>query len=135
MQFGMEKISQSTAFVSVFMALVLIFSFGLHSVETHHTHPGHTHQHEPNTHGHDGTKLTLGEYVHMAEKKSLYTLFALALSSVFFSTFLWSSWILFLRAITAMQNTFARYRKRIEYSIIHYLQFSFARGILNPQLH
>jgi hypothetical protein len=130
-----EKLPPIMAFLSVCMAFTLIFSFGLHSVETQHTHLGHEHQHEPNTHGHDGTKLTLGEYAHMAEKKSLYALFILAFTVAVFSNSFWCSWTAFLRQIVVIQTTFARYRKRAEYSIIDYLTISFSRGILNPQLH
>jgi hypothetical protein len=122
-------------YISVFVALTLVFSFGLHSIETQHSHPGHSDQHGPNTHGHDGTKLTLGEYVHMTEKKLLYILFGLLSTGIILVRPLWYTWTSFLTTIAVTRTAFLRYLWSIRHLIVDYLTVQFSRGILNPQPH
>jgi hypothetical protein len=134
----LSKVPQSLSLLSMFIAIALISSFGLHSIQITHIHPDHpdhSHHHDQGAHEHGGSMISLGEYAHMAEKKTLYTLIAVTLAAFIFVSPFGASWATFLLCSTIRQITFVRQRKRTSYSFLDFLTLAFSKGILNPQLH
>jgi hypothetical protein len=101
----------------------LIFSLGIHAVDTHHTHPGHK-----ESHGHQSPSMTvIGEYTHATENK-----FSIAIISIWF-----------LALATARRPDLLI--KKVRYSFSERLailrrrmydpyQRQFSIGLLNPKL-
>jgi hypothetical protein len=120
--------------LSVCVAATLISSLGLHTVEINHTHPQHTHQHEHSSHGHDGTMVSVGEYIHLAEKKLLLALVvsALAVSILLKPTRRFREQLLIYYRILRARCLLYRVRRRG--SLINYLTLYLSRGVLNPKL-
>ena len=113
------------------LACALVFSFGLHMLDTHHTHPtdrSHTH-HEP---AGQTDMIVLSEYAHMGEKK-----FFAGVASVFL--FLVVAYIVAstLRRLCAMhtRSTHLQLSDYMRQKTYRWEQEFFARGILHPKLH
>jgi hypothetical protein len=128
-----------TPAISILIILLLVVSFGLHSVQIPHAHPGEAAHHQAASHG-DNEKNSnefsiLGEYAHSAEKKLLLLIVSagfLALSASSFLRRQWSTFILthecFYRLRLQLQRLFILFVRT-------HIEWLFSRGILNPKLY
>lgn len=119
---------------SVCVAFALIFSFGLHTVDTNHTHPTHVHEHG---HSHSGTHgestYTISEYAHMAEKKWLSALIVGMLFASLVPLTSWFSWRIFLLQVTSRYVHRTKWLLQVERIVENTLTRLFSRGILHPR--
>ena len=118
--------------LSAFLSAGLFFSFGLHAVQVPHTHfaSHETHEHQQE---HVPTQTMLGEYMHLADKKlvvSMYTMTVLLV--VFLDGALRAGKELLVYAsvrYTALQ------RKALERdSFYNYLCLYFRKGIIHTKV-
>lgn len=127
-----------TSILSTFVVFALLFSFGLHSLQISHSHPGHgahhgSSQQEEKNHG--GDTLTLGEYMHAAEKKLLFIMMFALLMSAGVVAMLYGSWEQFLLRANLLFEISSRRRKEEVLEVFDYFELLFSRGILHPKLH
>ena len=127
----------STLAFSILVTVTLLFSFGFHSVQIAHSHPGHT-EHHGNTQQegqeHGGGSLSLGEYMHAADKKLFIILASLSLLAFsFLATF--GSWEQFMVSILHRYSTVFRHFKNIPTRLYSFLSQCLRIGILHPKLH
>jgi hypothetical protein len=114
--------------LAVFLACTLIFSFGLHTLDTNHIHPGQVPEHH---HHHDaGHTDTIAEYVHGGEKKFFLVLLSFfAYACVVFSfrkrESLTVFFVISLRRIHAYLSTHRVHQWEVQL---------FSNGILHPKL-
>lgn len=115
---------------AVFLSCALVFSFGLHSVDTQHLHPGeHPHTHHDTQK--EGDAATLSEYVHMGEKKLF-----VGVMSIFFVV----SWATAIGAVVINLCSSLTLEARVRLSqyrkdrLVLWQQQLYAQGILHPKL-
>lgn len=118
-------------------ALVLVFSFGLHSIQIVHEHPGVAH-HALQQHGDAGeteegsTLLFFGEHMHHADKKLFLLLLA---ASVLLGFLISNNWRSFIGYAGCRYGCFWKRmeldRTQYEDAITLYVQ----KGLLHPKFH
>lgn len=141
--FQQGHVFTSLAFaLSICVAGLLVASFAMHALQIDHNHvsisdDGHAHSHAVFVAAGDektqDTSVSLGEYMHAHDKKSLL-LFVAVLVLVFYTT---SSRNVIFTHIVLWQYKLSRLRKlstRNSSPQVHYLQALFAVGILHPKL-
>ena len=126
--------------ISTLFVLILLISFGLHSNQVKHTHYVKTndgeHQHTHSEHSDQNQtehgEESLGEKMHMADKKFFFFVFG---ATIIFSAFTQLPWISYRRILlytnTRIRFIETQYRNRISL----YIHFFYALGILNPKLY
>jgi 4-hydroxybenzoate polyprenyltransferase len=138
--------STLTKITSIVLALMLLFSLGLHSIQTDHAHYGssavrthtHTHNHtvgvSTDTHNSesDPTFAEISEKMHMAEKKIVLFIFG---ATLLFFAFQLVQWIAYQRIQYIKYGTYCAYRKRFLNILFSYIRRSYSLGILNPKLY
>ncbi len=115
---------------SVFLAFVLVSSFGLHSVDLRHMHPGQSGG--DHSHSHAQPQMTTGEYIHAADKKlfaSLPSIWSLGadVATVFLQTTVLACILLFSMVRFRVHHT----RVGRIYSFVSSL---FGSGVLHSKL-
>ncbi len=119
--------------VTLFVILMLLLSFGMHSVQVSHTHIGHANQqgeHPPEKKSELPTAV--GEYMHTSDKKLVFLVASALLLGIHFLSGTWST-ALYVRAV-AVAVILKRKREYAPATIDH-IKLHLARGILNPKLH
>lgn len=117
---------------TIALSSVLVFSFGLHTVELEHTHPG---EHAHATTQSDGGVTMLGEYLHGTEKKIfLYAVLGFLLLGIFIGVT--------ARATTLIRTNLEHVVRvwSTKHSVLfhrscNYLLLSLSAGIQNPKLY
>jgi hypothetical protein len=123
--------------LTITLSIVLIFAFGLHSIDTKHVHYGATqsvHQHDGGAHTHtDPVTLEIKEYFHGIEQKLfLVILLALICCGAFWlrndpPTF---------ELLTLLSESLTSRSSPLPLVTDHdYLSALFRTGILHPKLH
>jgi len=115
-----------TAFLGILLCCALVLSFGLHTVELTHIHPGgHTH------HSGDPIADVLSDYMHGSEKKSfMFVLASFLLSALFVAVYVQN----FNTEVVATLRSFARLKAYTrQRHITSYFHLLFSRGILNTK--
>jgi hypothetical protein len=116
--------------LAAFVLFILVFSFGLHSLQISHEHPGHVHKNGANSHQ-DEPLTVLGEYTHATEKKMF--VFVSAVLPIFALASLLPLWNRFLMLV---QILYTQNRRRLKYQTHQtFLELLFSQGLLNPKLH
>ena len=124
-------------FLTIFVALALVFSFGVHSIELSHEHPGHGHLDGSYHPGEKETVLSLNEYIHGQEQKLFLAILlaTLLIGSLLRPSFLNSSIETFVQVFTLkLGSVFVSLYKKLLYFTI-YLVCLFQKGVLNPKLY
>lgn len=124
--------------LSVTIVCALIFSFGIHSVEMVHEHPGHAHNDGAYHPGEVENILSLHEYIHANEQKLfLFILMSfLVLGSLYVPFFLQASDTAFTRLLHTLHTYFHCIRQRwhaFQGRCRCYLTVLFQKGILHPK--
>lgn len=115
---------------SVFvLSSAIVFSFGLHSIQLEHSHPGHHSGKGETAHG---DLLNIDEYVHGTEQK--FFIVMLLLTFFAFSLTL-ASQLLQVSPRTSVSVNDVHAQGRTWSHGIDYLVILFARGVLHPKLH
>lgn len=131
--------SVCTKLLSFFVVLILLSSFGLHSIQIPHSHPGHqkftqdTHHDEKSAQTGDFSELTV--YMHAAEKKLFLMIVSVGSLVVVAATTVSSNWVTFLQLVSLTFALLLSRNKKRSKLIPNYLRMYFARGILNPKLY
>ena len=126
-----NKIIMALAF---FVVSMLIFSFGLHSIQIPHDHQDHYTTHA-NEKGHVGEFERLSSYMHVAEKKLIAMASQLLLLCASAALILFGSWsILMLYQSRRLYIGFKALSER--FCVLRdYLSWCFSQGLLNPKLY
>jgi hypothetical protein len=116
-------------------ASVLLASFGLHTIDIHHSHGG-AHHAQQEEQPYEGAS-SIDEYAHTGDKK-LFML--LVLSFLWFGLLIASrNSTLFLRVLSkVVHSVFTRLRKwlaNLNCAIVNWLTWMYTQGHLNPKLH
>lgn len=117
---------------TVFVALTLLFSLGLHSIQISHNHPGH---HAGEQQENNSDVLILGEYMHVSDKKLFIILSAILLLGTKIAAILYGSWSQFIARVELRHLIFFRKREEVSLTFFDCLQLCLCRGILHPKLH
>lgn len=120
--------------LSMCVVFTLLSSFGLHSVQIAHVHPGHV-THDQSEQGHANTMLSVGEYMHIGDKKLFVILSIFTLLATLFSAVPGLRWEAFVRRTEHKYTLFLRCRKEIADVIPEYIRFYFSKGVLHTKLH
>ncbi len=142
-----------TTYTAAFFAGVLLFSFGLHSIQVKHVHPGvhHVggllalHQSSLASEGmdsvHAGTAhessdvSTIAEYMHGSEKKSfLYVLFALIIAGAYICLYIQHH----AKVLSLLVTHFQRYSgisRSLSPRLFSIFRYLLSTGILHPKIY
>jgi hypothetical protein len=122
--------------------LVLLVSFGFHAVQINHVHYGsvHTHVHSDTSATHHentapiGSIVSLGEHMHMADKKVWLIVLFVTFLSIAVRRSLFGNWETLMRGAQAYVQVVQRFREPVhrQFSYIH---DSLAQGVLHPKLY
>lgn len=128
------------SFIPALVIGTLLLSFGMHSVQVSHDHPGHAGHHDKTAGEHkksnSGSSEALGEYLHSAADKKLFVIFAsVALLSVWMTGILFGNWTQFILHENLRYSSFFRKRKEVISHVLRYLQLFLSLGILHPKLY
>jgi hypothetical protein len=115
----------TSPFLAFSLAFCLLFSFGLHSIQVEHTHFHAGKHHDSDSHS------TMGEYLHLSDKK-LLALPIILFVYVFFTTR--DAWGTFNGILFSM---YIRYRKCYvpSFRIFHYLCFFLRAGKIHSKAY
>lgn len=121
------------------LSFSLVLSFGLHSIEVEHVHPGHHPGHYAAGQHSEGTDvINIDEYFHATEQKFFLALLLLIFAGALMAN-VFRSWgarfVCFISAIL-MRHRFAysmRLRFVCRYSTCYLIEL-FRRGILHPKI-
>ncbi len=130
MDFLFNTKTAHTQFFSIVFTLCLLISFGLHSFQVQHTHYVAHNDHEHHSSG----KISLVEYMHVADKKVFLIPILLAVFIVSFldTAFLaWRGMLQFAvrRCVGITETTFERYQ------LFNYYNLFFKKGILHSKAY
>lgn len=116
------------------VVLCLVVSFGMHSVQIEHAHPGEVGPHA--AHAEEISIAAADAYMHGTDKKFLLLMLGalalVAVSAIFLQP---RAWVRHLRALNASATGVLYRRQRVARSEHDYLTRLFRCGILHPQLH
>lgn len=125
--------SLSFSFLSTLVVVALLCSFGLHSVQITHEHPGHADHHGSSSHEEGAPLLMLGEYMHLSDKKLFLGLAAVPFLTAGALFILFGSWWQLVASLELLYQAHLRKRQESVLSIFDYLRSYFSDGILHPQ--
>ena len=126
--------SAAVALLSIAVALILISSFLLHSLQISHTHSGHNEYPDSSHHDTPGSDEMgfLGEYIHAAEKKVylfIASVWSLTINSLPQTHILWPNFLCIVGLLCALLLC-----RNARLVLHNYLILFFASGRLNPKL-
>jgi nitrate/nitrite transporter NarK len=116
---------------TIALSCLLVFSFGLHTVQVKHMHPtGHVHGEASE----DADLVTLDEYLHGTEKKLF---FYILISFLFFGAFIGFSLLNSVLTHVLIEHASFRIRNKKSFSCrcYDYLCTILSGGILNPKAY
>jgi hypothetical protein len=126
------EIKKNAIRVFATLSIFLLFaSFGMHAIQIPHGHfdgQNHTQTSEKSS----SVFVTLGEYMHVAEKKMLLDITVALLLS---ATFLYGSFSQFVRKQNLWFVSLLRWREKLILTTLTCIKLLFFRGILNPKLY
>jgi hypothetical protein len=111
---------------AIVASCALVFSLGMHTIDTNHTHPGHGHQHAGES---PSVGIILSEYAHTGEKK----FFAVILPVWWLAVSIFVSWGAYQHF---MARSWMRARVRLHSRTGRtedVYQWLFAKGLLHPK--
>ena len=135
------KVRKKSLYPRVLTALIvltLLGSFGLHSMQITHTHPGHTHFGEETSKSTSEVVFSLHEFIHGNEQKMfLFVVLAVLLLGCFLlPRFLYGVALELRNAITCSMCNQAVLRSYSVFDKLHsFFILLFRTGVLNPNLH
>ena len=118
----------------ILIACALVFSFGLHAVQISHDHPGNTSHHAAEKEGSTDVIVSLGDFMHMADKKFFLPI-TLTLLSIAALAILYGTWRVFMLLNERTYSFSLRRKQRTDDVVEYYLEYYFSRGILHPKSH
>ena len=121
------------------VVIALLFSFGLHSIQISHSHPGHQNTTQENHHEkkipQTGDFPEIFVSMHAADKKLFLIMTPVWSLVATLPATVYTDWKTYLMLVALFIAQALSQNRKLSRSFFPYLQVSLSQGILNPKLY